>query len=581
MRADPNKFKRRGNIVVLSAGVLVMLLAFAAFTVDIGYLALVKAQLQNAVASATLAAAMELNPNGDQSVVEANVKQAVQDLASLNPVDGNPGLLVDSDTDIELGRRDWDPVNETFVFTFGPKGVPYNIVRVTGRLDEISVNDGSNPPQVVDRRVSMFFAPVLGHNQIKMQVTSVATFQPRDIMLVLDYSGSMNNDTEFKSIESLGPTAVEEAILTMWHELGDPVYGSLPYDPEYLTVSGVEATELIPLIEATYKGLEVDVIATMDLDTVKIQFRNNNTQTFSNLSGLTGTFAGTGSNLNVQIKRVWVESGANANLSAQGWGEYFGFYNADIATWLGLINYPHPSGSWSDFVKYVNADEDVNTASYRYKYGTMCLINYWNERKPKYSQTPGLSVCSTQPLTAAKNASDALIDYVKEVEADDQLGLAIYTHNSANGAIVETGLTSDLDSVKPFYRDRQAAHYDNMTNIGADIQQARLEIVANARPQAFRMIILMTDGIANRPYGNPKGFALAQAALCHIEKIKIMTISLGLGADQDLMQDIADATGGFHFNVPGGGTIEEYEAQLMTVFQQIAADRPFKLLPSQ
>jgi hypothetical protein len=169
---------RGGNIVVLSAGILVILLGFAAFTVDIGYIALVKGQLQNAVDAATLAAAMELDPGGDQTEVEANVKQAVIDLASVNPVDKHAGLLIDPLKDIQLGRRDWDPINQTFVSNFGRKAQPYNIVRVTGRLDMIAVNDGENPAYVEDRRISTFFAPVIGHDNVKMMVTSVATFQP-------------------------------------------------------------------------------------------------------------------------------------------------------------------------------------------------------------------------------------------------------------------------------------------------------------------------------------------------------------------------------------------------------------------
>jgi uncharacterized membrane protein len=123
---------RHGNIILLSAFVLTMVLGFAAFSIDIGYLAVTKGQLQAAVDAATLAAAMELNPNIDQSIVETNVKDAASDVAGVNPVGNHSGLLLDPSVDIELGRRDWDSVNSTFVFSFGPTAVPYNIVRVTG-----------------------------------------------------------------------------------------------------------------------------------------------------------------------------------------------------------------------------------------------------------------------------------------------------------------------------------------------------------------------------------------------------------------------------------------------------------------
>ena len=183
-------------------------------------------------------------------------------------------------------------------------------------------------------------------------------------------------------------------------------------------------------------------------------------------------------------------------------------------------------------------------------------------------------------MNAAKNASDVLIDYIADVEADDQVGLTIYTHNSSDGALTEIGLTSDPLTVKPFYRQRQASHYDAYTNIGAGIKEAREELVTNGRQDAVWVMVLMTDGVANRPSGYAEQYALDQADLCKTAKIKIMTISLGLNADTDLTQDIADATGGKHFNVPGGGTIAQYEQQLKDVFQEIAADRPLKLLPS-
>ena len=567
---------RRGNIILLSAFVITMVLGFAAFSIDIGYLAVTKGQLQAAVDSATLAAAMELNPNIDQSVVETNVKDAASEVAGLNPVGNHPGLLLDPSVDIELGRRDWDSANSSFVFSFGPTAVPYNIVRVTGRLDDVF-----NPKTGLkeNRKLPLFFAPAIDQDNVIMKVGSVATYQPRDLVLVLDYSGSMNDDTEFKSCNELGHATINTAIDTMWTELGEPSYGDMPYAPTYLTVDGVpeDAGNNIPHITVEYRRNSVEVTSTMDLEKVILKDSNGYYLTFDNLTGTTGIFQD-----NTKIRRVWVESGGNIAVSGDNAGERFEFDDGDIVGYLGLdaVTYPHPSGSWTSFVDYVNDSGNVNEATYRAKYSTKCLINYWNESKPLYSQTTGLSVCSTQPLTAAKNASDVLCDYITAVEADDQVGLSIYTHTSSNGAYLESGLTHDIASVKPLYRNRQAAHYDNMTNIGGGLKVARLELENNGRQDAYRVIVLMTDGVANRPSSNPEGWAIQQANLCKASKIKIMAIALGLGADEDLMEELATITGGKHFVVPGGGTIAEYEAQLMQVFQDIAADRPLKLLPT-
>jgi hypothetical protein len=412
---------RHGNIILLSAFVLTMVLGFAAFSIDIGYLAVPKGQLQAAVDAATLAAAMELNPNIDQSIVETNVKDAASDVAGVNPVGNHSGLLLDPSVDIELGRRDWDSVNSTFVFSFGPTAVPYNIVRVTGRLDDVW-----NPTTGLkeDRKLPLFFAPAIDQDNVIMKVGSVATYQSRDMVLVLDYSGSMNDDTEFKRCNELGHTTINSAIDTMWTELGEPSYGDMPYAPTYLTVDGVpeDVANNIPHITVEYRGDEVEVTSTMDLEKVVLKDKYGYFVTYDGLSGTTGVFQD-----NRKIRRVWVESGSNAAMSGDDDGERFEFDDADVVGYLGLdiVTYPHPAGSWADFVDYVN---DVAEANYKYMYGTKCLINYWNERKPRYSQTTGLSVCTTQPLTAAKNASDVLCDYITAVEADDQVGLTIYTH---------------------------------------------------------------------------------------------------------------------------------------------------------
>jgi hypothetical protein len=217
-----------------------------------------------------------------------------------------------------------------------------------------------------------------------------------------------------------------------------------------------DAANNIPHITVEYRRNSVEVTSTIDLDKVILKDSNGYFLEFNGLTGTTGVFAD-----NTKIRRVWVESGGNVAISGDDAGERFEFDDDDIVGYLGLdvVTYPHPSGSWTSFVDYVNDSGNVNEATYRSKFGTKCLINYRNESKPRYSQTTGLSVCTTQPLNAAKNASDVLCDYITAVEADDKVGLSIYTHTNSNGAYLESGLTHDVPTIKPLYRDRQAAHY--------------------------------------------------------------------------------------------------------------------------
>jgi Mg-chelatase subunit ChlD len=94
------------------------------------------------------------------------------------------------------------------------------------------------------------------------------------------------------------------------------------------------------------------------------------------------------------------------------------------------------------------------------------------------------------------------------------------------------------------------------------------------------MIVLMTDGIANRPTNTTtaRAYVISEAQECASRKIPIATISMGAGADVELMQQVADITGGRHFNIPGGQTATEYEEDLQEVFGQIARTRPLKLV---
>jgi hypothetical protein len=248
---------------------------------------------------------------------------------------------------------------------------------------------------------------------------------------------------------------------------------------------------------------------------------------------------------------------------------------------LGLdgVPYPFPSGSWGDYINYVQGSGYLNNAGYRKDYGYLTLVNYWLEKRPKHNQTPELWQTSEQPITAVKEAVKVFLAYLQEVETDDRLGLAVYT-STTDTAMLEHELTEDFQLIEDISRHRQAGHYDTMTNIGAGIRTARIELDDNARPGAFKMIVLMTDGIANLPTdpATARQYALNQAQLCADKNYPIVTVSLGAGADTALMDQIANITGGVHFNVPGGQSVAEYEQDLKDVFRQVAADRPLQLV---
>lgn len=105
------------------------------------------------------------------------------------------------------------------------------------------------------------------------------------------------------------------------------------------------------------------------------------------------------------------------------------------------------------------------------------------------------------------------------------------------------------------------------TDISAGIDQAVSALTGpEARPNAFKTMILMTDGQQNR--GRSSWLAAADAADRGIE---IYTVTFGSGADQSAMQRTAAAANGKHFHAPNGNSLEE-------IFRAIANMPPSALI---
>lgn len=443
-----SRYRRRGAIAVFAAIMLVAIFAMLAFSVDVGVMLNTHSELKRTVDAAALAGAGALVQG------ETEAESEVYEFIALNPVAGRTLEL--SEVLIQLG--DWEPDTNTFV-----EGGPLpSAVRIEGTR----------------RDAPLYFAKVLGFDDYEVTEEAIATYQPRDIVIVLDYSASMNDDSEFRHISRLGQQAIEDNLQQIYEELGSPTYGNMQWEPQYIY--------------------------------------STNYYTILNTLGLSG------------------------------------------------VPYPYPSGSWYDYFQYVRYDYDVYRAGYYKRYGYLTLVNYWLEKKPKHSQTPDLWMTSEQPITALKNAVTLFLDYVELGDMDDRVGLCVYTSNNGT-AVLEHELTYDYDDIDTISRQRQAGHYDYYTNIGDGIRVAREHLVEFGRNGAFKMLVVITDGKANRPNGtDPDQYALNHAQLAANANIPILTISLGADADSDLMEDIADmTTAGVHFNIPGGQTVAEYQEDLL------------------
>jgi hypothetical protein len=290
-----------------------------------------------------------------------------------------------------------------------------------------------------------------------------------------------------------------------------------------------------------------------------------------------------------QVRKVHIQSGYRDELHVDSnrYAELFQFdtsskirAHARTSFQLNGVQYPYPSGSWDDYINYCRSKSNQNgNAGYFYQFGYLNLINYWLDRKPRNEQTPDLWKTSEYPITAVKNAVDVFLAFMQEFNTSDKVGLAVYNSPTGWGKL-EQELTLDYQILSDISRHRQAGHYHTMTNIAAGLDTAREELQRNARAEAFKMIVLMTDGIPTYPNSTSyaRELAVDAAQQCAIAGYPVVTISLGTGADAQLMQLIADMTDGIHFNIPGGRPVSEYEEDLEETFRQIAEERPLRLV---
>ena len=150
--------KRRGAVLILLVIMLIPILIFVAFTVDMGYISLVQAELQSAADAAAMAGALELS-NGPQGARDGAVAMAANNPAASQPV------TLDANADIALGT--WDQETATFTPLVGNAEGAADTVRVTCRLNQARGN-----------QLQLFFARVIGKPSVDLWATATAKRNP-------------------------------------------------------------------------------------------------------------------------------------------------------------------------------------------------------------------------------------------------------------------------------------------------------------------------------------------------------------------------------------------------------------------
>ena len=198
------------------------------------------------------------------------------------------------------------------------------------------------------------------------------------------------------------------------------------------------------------------------------------------------------------------------------------------------------------------------------------------------------SMGSQGRIEALWDSAPTFVDVIEGFEGDDQIGVmglsgnpdyydpsveghscsiyesGLHATTGHHRGILESMITKDFNGLRSDVlstSNLQAAkykgtHHDGYTGIGAALYDTVHFLVNHnsGRENATKVVVMMTDGYANRPSsGNATQYALDAAAYADTNDVKVYTISLGSSADVDLNQEIADITGGDHFDATGTG----------------------------
>jgi Flp pilus assembly protein TadG len=180
--------RRRAVVAVQVAVALLILLGFAALTVDVGLMYNNRADLQRTADAAAHAAAARLADWSEGPPIEF-ARQAAVDYVSVNKVFGQ-NISVDEFLDVEFGHVTYDVDLNEYVW-YDDEEIP-NAVRVVVRKSEASGNDP----------VNLIFAQVLGFSTQDVLAKATAMMVPRDMCIVADLSGSHTDDSEFAHANS-------------------------------------------------------------------------------------------------------------------------------------------------------------------------------------------------------------------------------------------------------------------------------------------------------------------------------------------------------------------------------------------
>lgn len=605
---------RRGAVTVLFALMLVFLMVVMAFAIDIGWIGVVRNQLQVAADAGALAAAAEMVAGQDAG------RAAAKAIANQNVAGGQTEKVALADSDVVFGT--WN--TGTRAFTAG--GTSPNAVKVTAR-----------------KTLPLFFGRVIGHNQKDLQASAIAVSNPRDIAFVIDLSGSMNNDSEIWATASINsaftgyPTIGNDLMADVYTDFG---FGSYP---------------------GTLKHIGEGYIPTAQLNNNAYNYLNT---TYLRQSSIPTKYRTSISGLTVQQKKTkvysWIMDTQLASLMPAARPVPNSANTASFNYWSDYLDFIINGGSNSPPDQnsyqldgagnpYTDAWPTLGSSSYSsffnkvgYRTYVQFMMDYGRNKKAggQYVQLSALSPnCPwrtetntaspgyglsfpprEQPTHAVRLAVMAAIDRIAEINAGlpeaTKDHVAVISFDTAAGAASQDAIRyplsvsgCDYTAAKATLRDIQAVADDTSSTASENgLVRARghLDPAQNpggARTASNKLLIFLSDGIPNinqssdstidtytsnnsngewftsGSYKYERNAVLMQIAQLESLGWRTHAVGVGLGADRTLMDRMARMAGtalpdpnnanGPKISAYADGNPADYQARLTAIFNTI------------
>lgn len=169
------KQSRQGTVLPIVTICLVGLVGFIALAIDIGMMAVARSQAQNAADVAALAGARTLDGKSTNNNSAAAV--TMSETAATNNSILNTNITAAQVTTKQVGIYRYDTTAQRFQAVFGQApgtNEAYGVMQVT-----------------ISTQQPTYFARIFGVQSLNIGATATAVHRPRDVSVVLDFSGSM------------------------------------------------------------------------------------------------------------------------------------------------------------------------------------------------------------------------------------------------------------------------------------------------------------------------------------------------------------------------------------------------------